>query len=1150
MIKNNYSIFIIVLCICLCVAVADSATYTVSKTADKNSGYPSVIDKNEYRKIDLSVDNFVPMAPSTFVYAENFDGVTAPALPAGWTTESGGMPPAFATASDAPSSSPNFAFTNGTSERSPTNALISAPITLPIQQVSFQFSFRHTYNFKYRSPVCEDGGTLQVSIDGGAYNNVISPAVGGTFVTGSYLAGFRLFSSNPLSGQQAFCATKAGYISTIINLPGRLSGHTLKFKWIAGWDSADPNPNPAWRIDDILITSTPLAPLNIVVDSISDQPGVNACTAAPNDCSLRGAIERTNATPGDDTISFDTTVFATPQTITHSFGALVVENNGVLTINGPGANLVTLDAHNQSQVLLLNSGGTLNISGITFANGNANNIGGKGGGLQNNGGSLTVSNSAIINNRATNNGGGISGSGVTTVTNCTISGNTAVNGGGIEIAQGGTLTMTNSTVSGNTATNNAGGLLLNEAATVINSTITNNTAIGDGGGISQQDLSDISLLNTIVAGNFAATSPDFSGTINSQGFNLIGNTNGAVIGGTVTGNILNQDAKLLPLLSNNFITKTHALLPDSPAINAGTLTNAPTLDQRGKARIGNVDIGAYEAGANLVVTNTMNSGAGSLRDAISFANGTTADESITFSIPPNDAGCASQICTITLTGGELGVANNGTLIVSNTTGTDKLRVSGNNTSRVFNINSGANLTLKGLTIMNGSVNGDNGGGIRNDGTLAATNCTISNNSALNSSGGGGGIANNGTMDLFNSTVSGNSANNFNGIGGGILNIGTLNITNSTISNNTASNFNAFGGGIAVNGGTVNLSNSTISGNTTEIGGGGIYLYNLGTVNLTNMTISNNTATNFGCGVYNTGGVVNSRNSLIAENAFGFSPDFHGTLTSQGYNFIGTIAQTTITGDTTGNIIDQPARLAPLGFYGGSTQTHALVSNSPAIDVGNATTSPAADQRGAARINTADIGAFELNNTANGGTFVATMPNGSQGVGYNYTLIPNDNGITYSITSGSLPNGLSLTTNLAGIKSEEKLSSPTAVVAIGGTPTLGGIFNFTVTATNGVNSTATNYSLFVRSLIPTASTATVSGRVFTPTGRGLGNAFVVMTNQNGERVSVRTNPFGYYRFTEVQSGETYVFSVASKRYQFATQVVNIAEDLDGLNFFAQ
>jgi CSLREA domain-containing protein len=163
-------------------------------------------------------------------------------------------------------------------------------------------------------------------------------------------------------------------------------------------------------------------------------------------------------------------------------------------------------------------------------------------------------------------------------------------------------------------------------------------------------------------------------------------------------------------------------------------------------------------------------------------------------------------------------------------------------------------------------------------------------------------------------------------------------------------------------------------------------------------------------------------------------------------------------------------------------------------------------------------------------------NGNQNIGYNFTLVPNNLGYGYSISSGSLPNGLSLTNSFA----------PTAVVAISGTPTQGGTFNFAITATNGVISNTTNYLLFV--LAPTAASSAVSGRVFTPTGRGLGNAFVVMTNQNGQSVSVRTNPFGYYRFNDVQSGGIYIFSVQSKRYQFATQVITVAEDLDGLNFY--
>jgi Neuraminidase (sialidase) len=111
-------------------------------------------------------------------------------------------------------------------------------------------------------------------------------------------------------------------------------------------------------------------------------------------------------------------------------------------------------------------------------------------------------------------------------------------------------------------------------------------------------------------------------------------------------------------------------------------------------------------------------------------------------------------------------------------------------------------------------------------------------------------------------------------------------------------------------------------------------------------------------------------------------------------------------------------------------------------------------------------------------------------------------------------------------------------------------NITGDNANGTRSSPDLYTAKVTILTPTAASATVGGRVYTPSGRGLANAVVIMTNQNGESVQTRTNQFGYYRFTEVQSGETYIFNVVSKRYQFATQVVTVEEDLDGLNFFAQ
>ena len=196
----------------------------------------------------------------------------------------------------------------------------------------------------------------------------------------------------------------------------------------------------------------------------------------------------------------------------------------------------------------------------------------------------------------------------------------------------------------------------------------------------------------------------------------------------------------------------------------------------------------------------------------------------------------------------------------------------------------------------------------------------------------------------------------------------------------------------------------------------------------------------------------------------------GTVISQGYNLIGSISGATVTGTTTGNIVGTTAApanawLAPLGFYGGVTQTHALLTTSPAINAGNTATSPVADQRGAARVGTADMGAFELNNTANAGTYVAIMPQGVLTVPYTYTLVPNNaafgSTFTYTVTNGALPGGVSLTTT-------------SNVVTLAGTPTAAGTFNFAITASNGTISNITNYRLSVPGSTPCTITPASGG----------------------------------------------------------------------------
>jgi hypothetical protein len=233
-----------------------------------------------------------------------------------------------------------------------------------------------------------------------------------------------------------------------------------------------------------------------------------------------------------------------------------------------------------------------------------------------------------------------------------------------------------------------------------------------------------------------------------------------------------------------------------------------------------------------------------------------------------------------------------------------------------------------------------GGGISNAGTLTLTNAAVVSSTAF----AGGAIFNNGALILTNATLSGNSA----GTGGsGISNSGgTMTITNTTISGNTAGSGN--GGGITNNGATT-LTSSTISGNSAPAGGAS------------------------GGGVHNFSGTVRARNTIVALNTSANGPDFNGQLTSQGFNIIGNNAGTTITPAQFSDQIGVTAadlNLGPLQDNGGSTQTHALLVGSKAIDKGHSSGS-STDQRGFPRpadlpnVTNAnsgdggDIGAFEL-----------------------------------------------------------------------------------------------------------------------------------------------------------------------------------------------
>ena len=183
----------------------------------------------------------------------------------------------------------------------------------------------------------------------------------------------------------------------------------------------------------------------IVVNNPTDTP-------VPGEIDLRQAIGQANWNGGAETITFDKTVFKTPQTITLSGTQLELsDKTGTETITGPRAG-VTVNGGGNSRVFLVDPNVTASISGMTITGGyvgiGTNGIGESGGGIYNSG-TLTVSDSVLSNNSnfISSGGGGIGGGigngGTLTVIDSAFSNNSAFNGGGIE--NSGTLTVSGST---------------------------------------------------------------------------------------------------------------------------------------------------------------------------------------------------------------------------------------------------------------------------------------------------------------------------------------------------------------------------------------------------------------------------------------------------------------------------------------------------------------------------------------------------------------------------------------------------------------------------------------------------------------------------------------------------------------------------------
>lgn len=335
-------------------------------------------------------------------------------------------------------------------------------------------------------------------------------------------------------------------------------------------------PEKNRKFEEPAMAPAELAPLRTFVvnsngDGVDATPGDGVCETASGNgiCTLRAAVGEANALAGDDAVTFEPGISEIQVN-----GQIQISSN--LIIIGPGANLLTIVnvAGQSTTSRVFNVGNfAVSIHGLKITGGF---VTGTGGGILN-AGSLSLTNVAVDQNRATSFGGGIRSTNTLLIRNSTITANTSTtstsggisfagtnllisrsairgnsssgNGGGANISASVSATIENSTISGNTAGAASGGLFLNRG-TINNSTISGNTANGSlategGGGIRiQAGANSVSITSSTITNNSAPNTASGSrsgiwhetGTLTLQNSIVAGNTTQDIqfSGGTLT----------------------------------------------------------------------------------------------------------------------------------------------------------------------------------------------------------------------------------------------------------------------------------------------------------------------------------------------------------------------------------------------------------------------------------------------------------------------------------------------------------------------------------------------------------------------------------------------------------------------------------------
>lgn len=225
--------------------VSQSISYTVPAAAACGSAITLTLNVNSNLGPVSFTRTFIVGVPTT-TFSENFDGVTAPAIPAGWTAAVVQSGTNFITSTNNSDTAPNSAFAldptsvgGGTDLTSP-----SIPITASAATVTFRN--------RYDTEAGWDGGVLEISVNGGVFQDIIT--AGGSFIQNGYNGTLGAGANNPLANRQAWNGLSGGFITSKVQLPASAAGQNVRLKWRFGAD--DNTAGLGWNVDTIQVAGS------------------------------------------------------------------------------------------------------------------------------------------------------------------------------------------------------------------------------------------------------------------------------------------------------------------------------------------------------------------------------------------------------------------------------------------------------------------------------------------------------------------------------------------------------------------------------------------------------------------------------------------------------------------------------------------------------------------------------------------------------------------------------------------------------------------------------------------------------------------------------------------------------------------------------